>query len=294
MERGLYIAASGMVAEQMRQDQIANDLANASTPGYKADRVTQKAFADLLLSNTAAGQQVGGHGAGVARRPDDTDPRRSRCASTGEPLDLAIAGDGWFAVQTAQGVRYTRNGQFATAADGHAHRPARQRGARHERPAGEGGRPTAPSTAQAVGVFALTTPAKQGDNLFSGTAGGPGRRHVRTGALEGSGVDPARTMVDMIASFRAFEAGQKAIQTIDESLHKAAGRLAAGRPRPERRGAGCSKASTPPRPAWPPSSSGSTASPTTSRTPPRPATSTCASASATCSTTRRARRRARP
>jgi flagellar basal-body rod protein FlgF len=52
MERGLYIAASGMVAEQMRQDQIANDLANSSTPGYKADRVTQRAFADLLRSRS--------------------------------------------------------------------------------------------------------------------------------------------------------------------------------------------------------------------------------------------------
>ena len=41
MERGLYIAATGMVAEQVRQDQIANDLANASTPGYKADRSSQ-------------------------------------------------------------------------------------------------------------------------------------------------------------------------------------------------------------------------------------------------------------
>ncbi len=42
MERGLYIAASGMLAEQIRQDQIANDLANASTPGYKGDRTAQR------------------------------------------------------------------------------------------------------------------------------------------------------------------------------------------------------------------------------------------------------------
>ena len=44
MDRGLYIAASGMLAEQVRQDQIANDLANASTAGYKADRTTQQSF----------------------------------------------------------------------------------------------------------------------------------------------------------------------------------------------------------------------------------------------------------
>ncbi|MEA2467721.1 MAG: flagellar basal-body rod protein FlgF, partial [Thermoleophilaceae bacterium] len=46
MERGLYIAASGMLSEMVRQDQIANDLANASTPGYKSDRATQRSFGD--------------------------------------------------------------------------------------------------------------------------------------------------------------------------------------------------------------------------------------------------------
>jgi len=221
MERGLYIAASGMVAEQMRQDQIANDLANASTPGYKADRVTQRAFADLLLSNTATGQAIGALTPGVAadRMVTDTSPQPVR--DTGEPLDLAIIGDGWFGVQTAQGTRYTRNGQFTAAADGTL---TDQLG---NRVVGANGQPVKVGgsghvNARDVGVFALSDPAKQGDNLFDGTAAGQATGTVRTGALEGSGVDPARTMVDMIASFRAFEAGQKVIQTIDESLHKTA------------------------------------------------------------------------
>jgi flagellar basal-body rod protein FlgF len=225
MERGLYIAASGMVAEQMRQDQIANDLANSSTPGYKADRVTQRAFADLLLSNTATGQAIGALTPGVAadRMVTDTSPQPVR--DTGEPLDLAIVGDGWFAVQTAQGTRYTRNGQFTAAADGTL---TDQLG---NRVLGRNGQPVKLDAsgrvdAQDIGIFALTDPAKQGDNLFDGTAAGQASGTVRTGALEGSGVDPARTMVDMIASFRAFEAGQKVIQTIDESLHKTATQVA--------------------------------------------------------------------
>jgi flagellar basal-body rod protein FlgF len=225
MERGLYIAASGMVAEQMRQDQIANDLANASTPGYKADRVTQRAFADLLLSNTATGQAVGGLTTGVAddRMVTDTSPQPVR--DTGEPLDLAVVGDGWFGVQTPQGTRYTRNGQFTTAADGTL---TDQLG---NAVLGSNGQPVKVGraghvNAADVGVFALSDPAKQGDNLFDGTGGGSATGTVRTGALEGSGVDPARTMVDMIASFRAFEAGQRVIQTIDESLHKTATQVA--------------------------------------------------------------------
>jgi flagellar basal-body rod protein FlgF len=225
MERGLYIAASGMVAEQMRQDQIANDLANASTPGYKADRVTQRAFAELLLSNSATGQAVGGltTGVGADRMVTDMTPQPLR--DTGEPLDLAIAGDGWFGVRTAQGTRYTRNGQFTAAADGtltdQLGNPVLGRNGQPVKVGADGH-----VTAADVGVFAVQDPSKQGDNLFTGTAAGQAAGSVRTGALEGSGVDPARTMVDMIASFRAFEAGQKVIQTIDESLHKTATQVA--------------------------------------------------------------------
>lgn len=226
MERGLYIAASGMVAEQMRQDQIANDLANASTPGYKADRVTQKSFADLLVSNTKSGQLVGGLSTGVAADRMTTDLAPAPIRDTGEPLDLAIAGEGWFGVQTDQGTRYTRNGQFAAAANGTltdslGHPVLGQNGQPVRL------NPNGTVDAANVGVFSLgDSVLKQGDNLFTGTVSQNPVGTVRAGALEGSAVDPARTMVDMIASFRAFEAGQKAIQTIDESLHKTASQVA--------------------------------------------------------------------
>src|SRR5919205_1450151 len=104
MDRGLYLAASGMLAEQVRQNQIANDLANASTPGYKADRTTQRSFGALLLTNSATGQVIGSQGTAVQvdRIVTDFTPQPAR--DTGEPLDFAIVGDGFFAVRTAQGV----------------------------------------------------------------------------------------------------------------------------------------------------------------------------------------------
>jgi flagellar basal-body rod protein FlgF len=225
MDRGLYIAASGMVAEQMRQDQIANDLANASTPGYKADRVTQQSFGDLLLSNSASGQAVGplGMGVGASKMTADLTPQPLR--ETGEPLDLAIAGEGWFEVRTPQGDRFTRNGQFSSSPQGTLI------DALGNAVLDQAGQPVKLNAQGAidphtVGVFSVPNAAKQGDNLFTGSAAGAATGIVRTGALEGSGVDPARTMVDMIASFRAFEAGQKVIQTIDDSLHKAATQVA--------------------------------------------------------------------
>lgn len=220
MDRGLYIAASGMLAELARQDQLANDLANASTPGYKRDRVAARDFGDVLMANTQTGQPIGGVGTGVRIGRQVTDLSQGALKQTDEPLDLAIQGDGWFGVQTPQGVRYTRNGAFR--ADGQG-RLVDQLG---NAVLGQNGTPVtvkADGTVdpKAVGVFAVTAPRKQGDAYMTGTAAGQAAGQVQTGMLEGSGVDPARAIVDMIGSMRAFEAGQKAITTIDETLRAA-------------------------------------------------------------------------
>ena len=73
MDRGLYLAASGMLAEQVRQNQIANDLANASTPGYKPDATPQRSFGELLLRNSSDGQAIGTLSTGVALGKTYTD-----------------------------------------------------------------------------------------------------------------------------------------------------------------------------------------------------------------------------
>jgi flagellar basal-body rod protein FlgF len=222
MERGLYIAASGMLAEQIRQDQIANDMANASTPGYKADRTSQRGFGELLLANSATGAVVGPQGTAVQVSKVETDFSPKPARETGEPLDFAITGEGFFAVQTDRGVRYTRNGQFTADANG------RLVTAQGDPVLGRGGKPVAVGRdgrvdPRALEIVALGNPRKDGDSLVAGTPAGNAPGQVRTGALEASGADAARSMVDMIASMRSFEAGQKVIQTIDETLAKASG-----------------------------------------------------------------------
>jgi len=221
MDRGLYIAASGMLAEQVRQDLLANDLANTSTPGYKSDRATQRTFEEMLLTNTETGQQIGSLGMGTAIDRQATDFAPQPVRQTDELLDFAITGDGFFAVQGDQGVRYTRNGRFTQAPDGTLVT------ATGEQVLGRNGAPVRVQADGTVppaqlGVVLLTNPAKAGEGLYTGTPGAqvdPGL--VRSGALEGSGTDPARAMVDMIVSMRAFEAGQRVIRTIDETLGKA-------------------------------------------------------------------------
>jgi flagellar basal-body rod protein FlgG len=220
MDRGLYIAASGMLAEQVRQDQIANDLANAATPGYKADRTTQRDFGSLLLANSATGQVVGSQGTAVEIDGTHTDFTPKPAQDTGEPLDFAIVGEGFFALQTPNGTAYTRNGQFSADAQG------RLVSAQGLPVLGRNGAPITVGADGAVDprrlqVVALANPRKAGDTLVAGTPSGGPTGSVRASALEESGADATRSMVDMITSMRTFESGQKVIQTIDETLGKA-------------------------------------------------------------------------
>ena len=227
MDRGLYIAASGMLAEQVRQDQIANDLANASTPGYKADRATQASFGELMLRHSATGRLVGPTSMAVRIDRVNTDFSPAPIRETGEPLDLAIEGQGFFAVRTPDGVRYTRNGQFAASAQG-----TLVTSTGLEVLSQDGGPVPVRDgrvAAGAVGVFEVTGARKVGESLVTGVTAGRAAGNVRTGALEASGADPARSMVDMIASFRAFEAGQRVLTTIDDSLQRAANDLGSTR-----------------------------------------------------------------
>lgn len=232
MDRGLYIAASGMLAELVRQDQIASDLANASTPGYKPDRSAQASFGDVLLQNTATGQTIGTLGQGVAIAETATDLSQGPLRQTGEPLDLALQGDGFLVVRTPAGVAYTRNGQLATDAKGElvtaAGYPVLDT---RNQPLVVGGDPQSVTVAAdgtvaaggktvgSLAVVSLTGATKQGDNVFAGTAGArPKGTQVVQGSLEGSSVDAAQAMIDMVVSLRAFESAQKVIQTIDETL----------------------------------------------------------------------------
>lgn len=229
MDRGLYIAASGMIAEQVRQDLLAQDLANASTPGYKADRATQRTFDEVLLSNTKTGQQVGSLGQGVAIDRQATDFTPMTTKQTDEPLDFAIRGDGFFAVQGEEGVRYTRNGRFTTDANGTL---ITQTG---ETVLGRNGQPLRADAAGKVDpaqlrVVTLDEPVKAGEGLYNGQEGAAVTPQiVVSGQLEQSGADPARAMVDMMASMRAFEANQRVIRTIDETLDKAVNQVGTSR-----------------------------------------------------------------
>jgi flagellar basal-body rod protein FlgF len=237
MERGLYIAASGMLAEQVRQDQIANDLANASTPGYKSDRAVQSSFGDMLLRNTATGAGIGSLSLGARITKIVTDMTQGPLSQTGDPLDLALSGDGFFAVSSPGGTRYTRDGQLTVDAAGTLRtstgypvlgtngRPIDVSGAKSPDDISVAADGTVSVGKTAVGqlaIVSLTGAVKQGDTLFAGVAGAkPAATAVQQGYLEGSGVNPATAMVDMIVSLRAYESTQRVLHAIDDDLGRA-------------------------------------------------------------------------
>lgn len=125
MYKGMYVAASGAIAAQRRLDTLTNNLANVSTPGFKADQLV---FESFLAESEKAGQATASPGAtGVSRmrhseyvaaREVYSDFAQGPIRQTGNPLDVALEGDGFLAVMTYEGERYTRNGSLKVGPGG--------------------------------------------------------------------------------------------------------------------------------------------------------------------------------
>ncbi len=128
--QGIYTAASGMLAQQYRLDAISNNLANAVTTGFKREESIDKAFPEMLIRrmeehvvkfpyNTIPSvgsidkaPVVGKVGTGVEQNELFTVFEQGPLQVTENPLDIAISGEGFFIVDTPEGERYTRNGNY--------------------------------------------------------------------------------------------------------------------------------------------------------------------------------------
>ncbi len=251
--RALTIAATGMSAQQLHVEVIANNIANINTTAFKRARAE---FTDLLYqaerlqgtSNRGSdaivpeGAQVG---LGVRTAAIRNLHVQGSLASTGNKLDLAITGRGWFQVTDSAGESlYTRAGAFSknangqlVNADGYAVVPAVTfPAAATDIVVSETGlvsvRLDTQSALQQVGQLTIANFANEtgleplGSNLYrptsaSGTAvtavpGDPGFGTIKQGYLESSNVDPVREITDLIAAQRAYEMNSKVITAADE------------------------------------------------------------------------------
>ena len=229
-------AATSMADLVHRQDRTANNLANANTVGYRRDR----SFTEVLRAEIDAEGSPQSDRRTVGR----ADLATGALDPTGNPLDVALAGEGFFVVDGPDGApRYTRAGRFTTDADGALRTPAglAVRGADGPlvlppggdvtvNAAGEiavDGRPA--GTLQVVTFEDPATLRRLDDTSFTSAAPpvAVAAPAVRQGFVEGSNVDPIREMADMIAQVRLYEAQQKTVQTTDAILGQVARDLGA-------------------------------------------------------------------
>jgi flagellar basal-body rod protein FlgG len=238
MLEGLYSAAAGMAAQQDRMDSLANDVANVNTPGYKHLRV---GFRDLIYQERGRGASTGVRtGAGAAAMTLGRSQAEGSLQTTGNPLDLAIQGSGFFQVRRPDGqIALTRNGNFRLDDTG---RLVNQDGVLVQ-PGITAPRGTDPKQLQVAADGTVTidqgrplgriqlvdVPSRDGlrpigDNLFAVTQGSGAARAVARGttiaqgSLEMSNVQLADAMTDMMDAQRSFELASRAINMQDQIL----------------------------------------------------------------------------
>ncbi|MCL4463769.1 MAG: flagellar hook-basal body protein [Firmicutes bacterium] len=242
MIRGLYTAASGMMVESARQETITNNLANSETTGFKRDLALQRAQTELPVLRVGDNNRlplqpvIGTLGTGSLVDGIHTVHEQGVVRETGGKLDLALSGPGFFTVETAQGLRFTRNGAFTLDADGFlrtdAGHPVMGTEGYLQIPAGEltvdnngglfvDGAPV--GRLRLAGFAEAELLSKQGEALFDagGQAELPVAAQVKQGFLESANVQVIQEMVRMIATQRAYETNQRALQAQDELLGKA-------------------------------------------------------------------------
>ncbi len=242
MTRGMYTAATGMLANQTALDAISENLANADTTGYKQDIPRLQSFRETLLArqnDAAQGPSVGGLGSGAAVASLATDFSQGGLKQTGNPLDVALSGDGALVVQTPQGVRLTRDGAMTQNAQGvlveasggfpvlgRNGKPIRLPTGAKKITISPAGRIAADgATVGSLMLASLSGSAgatKVGDNQFTGAVrSAAGTATVQQGVLETSNVSVIKEMVSMITINRAYETNQKMLKAEDDATNKA-------------------------------------------------------------------------
>ncbi len=238
MERGLYAAATAMMAQQTIQDTLASNIANASTIGFKQDVPTFQALHTMQLSRlTSNGSSpIGLLGTGVQPGQIYTDFRPGALETTHNPLDISLAPGQYLAVSTPNGVRYTRAGALSLDGSGNlvtvagqpvldsSGQPISLTEAKNVSIDSQGsvvsqGRPAAQLSIVTIPDSALQ---KQGASLFVVSnpavvkqAASP---QVYPGTLEQSNVNIARSLIEMIMVERNFDTAQKAVTSQDKLL----------------------------------------------------------------------------
>lgn len=255
MVKGLYTAYTGMLNEQNRMDIMTNNLANASTVGYKKEGSTSQSFDDVLtvkIKDESVGinnvNPIGVRNPGVKIGENYTDYSQGSFRITGNTYDLALSGNGFFAIEFTNkagetSTKYTRAGQFTLNKDGYLVTPDGDyvldtQNRRIQLNTLYDSAITAEGIISQNGVDVAQIQVvdfedydyleKYGETYYEALEGAEitnSDATVNSGYLEMSNVQVVSEMVNMIAITRAYESNQKIIQTYDNTLDVAVNQL---------------------------------------------------------------------
>ena len=256
MLKGLYTAYTGMINEQHRMDTMTNNLANVSTVGFKKEGATSRSFEDVLtvkikdasMGSTRITQPLGYDNPGVKIGENYTDYGQGSFRITDNTYDLALAGEGFFAIQYTNkagetSTMYTRNGQFTLTRDGYLttedgdyvldtqNNRIRLNTLQDAKIANDG---TIYQNDAAVARIQVTDfqdynyLEKYAETYYRPMEGARtinADAEVKSGYLEMANVNIVSEMVNLNAISRQYESNQKIIQTYDDSLNIAVNQL---------------------------------------------------------------------
>ncbi len=242
---GMYLSASGIVANSHRQDVIANNLANAETNGFKRDLASFYQRPTEATARGAAGSRTDpileGIGGGLFAMPTRVDNTQGDFEATGNNLDVAITGNGFFSVSDGKSAnKLTRDGKFMTDAEGNLTLASSQ----GQHVLDQAGQPIKldvkfpvqigqdgtivqnGKTVNRIGLFAVADPrqlTKVGKEMLAVTdpkALLPSQATVHSGFIERSNVDPATELTQLMDTQRQLEANANMIRYQDQMLDK--------------------------------------------------------------------------
>lgn len=238
-----YVVLSRLAAQRRATDVLASNLANADTPGFKA---SQMVFAEHMAKQTGASVPSGGNEVAFTQdRATWRDFTPGALQATGNPLDMALSGEGFFALQTPAGERFTRSGRFAISpdqgvVDAEGHAVLLEDGTPLVLPQGSSridimGDGTVGTEQGPIGklrVVRFADPQKlqsQGDRLFATTPEMPAEAVARPGVVQGSveasNVRPVVEMTRMTAELREFQFVTQFVEREAERLQSSVERI---------------------------------------------------------------------
>ncbi|TAK32257.1 MAG: flagellar hook-basal body protein [Chloroflexota bacterium] len=241
MIRSVYTAGQSLVANTARQLRLSNNITNVATPGYRQDVTTNGYFDGLLLSAMFPGEgavregPIGVLGVQMGVQNGPISLEQGPLQETGNPLDMAIFGDGFFTVQTSTGLEYTRDGRFSRDPNGQL---ITLDGSQVLGNNGPIMLPTGDVSVTEQGdvmvgdrvidrlqlaSFAPTVELKKvGFNRMQPVdptaTSGVATPRIQAGFVEGSNVDLSQSMVEMMSVYRAYEVASRTVQMLDRTM----------------------------------------------------------------------------